>query len=339
MKKILTSLGIMLVASSAVAATYTVKGGDTMKNIANANGMTYDALRDLNPQISNPNLIYPGQKLNLGAESEKAAAKQAVVEKKEEAKQVVIEKKEEVKAEVKKAPRQTAQTKCAACDNVINGNPMYRPDAGRFYSITTFGTNTNAKDWALNERFGFGITDALSVFLDTTASTHRFDRDSFNWDNLAFGLSARLLDINNWKADAYGKMAVNSGWDGWWHGDNTFTWTAGTKIGYSTCGWTLNGLFEFDYTNTDAFNWDETPAGREYRVGAEGQYVFNADWNIVASVMYEMPEAMDNYFAGQIGVNYNFDTTKYLGLYVFQELHDGDLNKETGLALQFGIDF
>ncbi len=45
--------------------TYLVKRGDTMWNIAKRNGMSLQQLAKKNPQIKNPNLIYPGQKINL----------------------------------------------------------------------------------------------------------------------------------------------------------------------------------------------------------------------------------------------------------------------------------
>lgn len=45
--------------------TYSVKKGDTMWAIAKRNGMSLDQLVKKNPQIKNPNLIYPGNKINL----------------------------------------------------------------------------------------------------------------------------------------------------------------------------------------------------------------------------------------------------------------------------------
>ena len=45
--------------------TYTVKAGDTMWGIARKNGMALSALIALNPQIKNPNRIYPGDILYL----------------------------------------------------------------------------------------------------------------------------------------------------------------------------------------------------------------------------------------------------------------------------------
>ncbi len=43
--------------------TYTVKEGDTLWGIANAHGVSLDAIIKANPQIENPNLIYAGQKV------------------------------------------------------------------------------------------------------------------------------------------------------------------------------------------------------------------------------------------------------------------------------------
>ncbi len=50
--------------------TYTVQSGDTLSGIANRNGVSLQAVIAANPQISNPNLIQPGQQINLpGAEA------------------------------------------------------------------------------------------------------------------------------------------------------------------------------------------------------------------------------------------------------------------------------
>jgi spore coat assembly protein SafA len=44
---------------------YTVRSGDTMSGIAARNGVSLGALVRANPQVSNPNLIYPGQRLTI----------------------------------------------------------------------------------------------------------------------------------------------------------------------------------------------------------------------------------------------------------------------------------
>ncbi len=44
---------------------YTVKRGDTLKIIARKYNLTLDELLDINPQIENVNLIFPGQPINV----------------------------------------------------------------------------------------------------------------------------------------------------------------------------------------------------------------------------------------------------------------------------------
>ena len=51
--------------SKAKPKVYSVKSGDTMCAIAKRNGMSLEQLVKKNPQIKNPNLIYPGNKINL----------------------------------------------------------------------------------------------------------------------------------------------------------------------------------------------------------------------------------------------------------------------------------
>lgn len=50
---------------SAASSTYTVTGNDTMWNIAQKNGVSLNALIQANPNVANPNLIWPGMKLLL----------------------------------------------------------------------------------------------------------------------------------------------------------------------------------------------------------------------------------------------------------------------------------
>lgn len=70
MKKLIASLavvGSMLIASPAFA--YEVQSGDTLSGIANDNQVSVTALMEANPQISDKNLIFAGQQLNMpGAE-------------------------------------------------------------------------------------------------------------------------------------------------------------------------------------------------------------------------------------------------------------------------------
>ena len=50
---------------SAAAETYTVRKGDTLWGIARRYGVPLTALIAANPQIKNPNLIYPGNRVNI----------------------------------------------------------------------------------------------------------------------------------------------------------------------------------------------------------------------------------------------------------------------------------
>jgi len=50
--------------------TYTVQAGDSLWSIAQKFGVTLEKLIAANPQIKDPNLIYPGQVINIPAEGE-----------------------------------------------------------------------------------------------------------------------------------------------------------------------------------------------------------------------------------------------------------------------------
>jgi LysM repeat protein/GH25 family lysozyme M1 (1,4-beta-N-acetylmuramidase) len=49
----------------AAGGRYTVKSGDNLSKIAASNGLTLAQIKAKNPQIKNPNLIYPGQVINI----------------------------------------------------------------------------------------------------------------------------------------------------------------------------------------------------------------------------------------------------------------------------------
>jgi uncharacterized YkwD family protein/spore coat assembly protein SafA len=67
MKKALLVLLMLfcLPAQAFASVPYTVKAGDTLWRIAYYHGLTLEEILAANPQIKNPSLIYPGQKLNL----------------------------------------------------------------------------------------------------------------------------------------------------------------------------------------------------------------------------------------------------------------------------------
>lgn len=67
MKRIVltTAAAVMALSIGASAATHTVAQGDTMWKIAVKYEAGLSEIKDANPQVSNPNLIYPGQVLNI----------------------------------------------------------------------------------------------------------------------------------------------------------------------------------------------------------------------------------------------------------------------------------
>ena len=60
------ALTLSLTPAVALALTYTVRAGDCLSAIAPIYGLTWRELYKLNPTIKNPNLIYPGQEINVG---------------------------------------------------------------------------------------------------------------------------------------------------------------------------------------------------------------------------------------------------------------------------------
>ena len=66
------------ISASAASSTYTVVKGDTLWKIAVKNQVGTSELISLNPNLANPDLIYPGQKIVI-AENEQASVEQEVL--------------------------------------------------------------------------------------------------------------------------------------------------------------------------------------------------------------------------------------------------------------------
>ena len=260
--------------------------------------------------------------------------------------------------------------------NVIDGNPLYMPSAGHFYSVSTLASHSEAnKYWILDEQFGYGISDKLEINVATSLS----ENDSFDvygCDNVALELVYRAYDKGGIVADFYGGVAVGDAFGGlymhdkktdtthWMDKDFTnYAWTAGARLGYTTGAFTIAGYTTFNYVNSEMFNWNEK-AGEQgthtLSLGLDGQFVIDSNWNLIAGVEYT--GRLDNYergeklmgkvenagvWSGYFGVNYNIDATKYVGAYINGSMnhqggddHDqwvGD--KGYGYGIQFGIDF
>ena len=66
--QVTTVSGVVTVAAAnknTAKKTVTIQKGDTLWAVAQANGVALDALIKANPQIKNPNLIYPGDKITI----------------------------------------------------------------------------------------------------------------------------------------------------------------------------------------------------------------------------------------------------------------------------------
>jgi len=237
--------------------------------------------------------------------------------------------------------------------NVIDGNPLYMPKAGHFYSETNlFSHSENADSWTLAEDFGYGITDKLAVVASTDlAEGDGFD--TFAWGNLALEGQYRALDMGAWKVDAIVGFGVAPIYD--YDGNEGhfleevqtgYTWTLGARGGYVASTWTVAGHVMFEYGNGEAFGWGNEGA-HAWKLGVDGQYLINSDWNLVAGVEYtgRTDDGIENggTWEGKLGVNYNIDATKYLGAYISGGMAhatgEWKMADGFGFGVKFGIDF
>ena len=259
--------------------------------------------------------------------------------------------------------------------NVIDGNPLYMPKANHFYSVTDLATHTEGTPWAVQESFGYGITDKLAVEVGTTLwENEAFD--NFAWDDVTLGVAYRAYDANGWKADLVAQY--EAGADYRWGGGlyvhskaldmnewfdkalSGYTWSAGVRGGYVASNWTVAGHAIFNYMNSEMFNLGD--AGMHtWNLGLDAQYVVCPHLSLVAGVdytgvtndkwAYDDLEGAKVKNAGEwdamFGVNYNIDSTKYVGVYVNGSLnHNGGTSADEwewddgfGMGVKFGIDF
>ena len=235
--------------------------------------------------------------------------------------------------------------------NVIDGNPLYMPRAGNFYSVTDlYSHSEDSETWTFGEEFGYGVSDFLAVDLRTSASELE-SFDGASWNDLSLGLTMRVFDRGAWKADVYGRYGVDNVWPDhkpFWDEDlSRYTWTMGMRAGYMTSGWTVAGHVDFNYTNLESFNWGDDTSLHMWRAGVDGQLVIDSDWNLVAGVEYTgyaddgVKDAGS--WKGEFGVNYNIDATKFVGLYINGAMHhatgDWELADGVGYGVKFGIEF
>ena len=237
--------------------------------------------------------------------------------------------------------------------NIIDGNPLYRPGEGHFYSVTELGTHSKSVDVvSLGEEFGYGITENMAVVIGATASQMDWF-DAMSWDTLSVGVNYRALDMGNWKGDVIAGYSMAPVWGdhaSFMDKDTTlYDWTVGVRAGYVGEGFTIAGHVMFDYIGAESFDWDEEGL-HVMRFGIDGQLVLNSSWNLVAGAEYTawVDEALWDAGIGSwdlmFGANYNIDETKFIGAYIAKEVqHVADGEWEVadgfGLGVKFGIDF
>ncbi len=257
----------------------------------------------------------------------------------------------------------------AQAANVIDGNPLYMPRAGHFYSVTDLSSHTHVANTAdtvtLGEEFGYGISDKLGIMISTDVSEDE-EFDAYGWDEFSVAGAYRFFDDGGWKADVIGAYGVGPVWA--WHRpflDKTNTdylWTLGVRGGFVAHNWTIAGHAYVHYMNDESFNWNEDKGFQGIHMttlGLDGQYLIDSKWNLVAGVEYtgfldkewygipgakvENAGSWDGYF----GVNYNIDATKFVGAYINGSMnHRGGTNADEwefddgfGFGMKFGIDF
>lgn len=228
--------------------------------------------------------------------------------------------------------------------NIINGNPLYSPVQGHFYNVfTPIEMNTKFERFVMADEFGYGITDSLDVMIQTAGSYDSGNHPEFgkwSWNHLQVGVDWSVVNDGEYQADVYGRaMQVYDTRDGL--ETVAYNWTVGTQFGRVTDDWTVAGIIEIDYLNDDVDkgNWDALAM----TVGVQGQYLLDDNWNVVADLMFDF-DLHNDYYDGErlrlkLGVNYNLDSTKYIGMYVSKDLVHSFDSAPMAFGVQFGIDF
>ena len=228
----------------------------------------------------------------------------------------------------------------------INDNPMYRPDQGRFYSVTELASHTeNIDTWGLTEKFGYGITDRASLYVSTGLAEGEWF-DAMGWGDFEIGADYRLLDDMNWKVDAYASYMVSPVWDDhqpFLDEDYTsYTWGVGVRAGYVTDMWTVAGHVEFNYLNTESFNWGDDGM-HSLIAGLDGFLSLDSNWALMLGAEYTgvLDDEAENagLWTGKFGVNYNIDEDMFVGAYISGEMSHGTGDWEIADGMGFGVKF
>ncbi|MCL2439375.1 MAG: hypothetical protein FWD15_02565 [Alphaproteobacteria bacterium] len=205
-------------------------------------------------------------------------------------------------------------------------NPLYRPDAGKLYSITE-GYRTNydwGNDLVIGQTIGYGITNKFSVYggLDWMrwSSSGDSDSDLNNWN---LGVSYRYMSGKT-IGDVYGGIT---------RGINDFSdtdrWTVGTNIGVVRKDITVAVKGELNFENGD--EPDSTI------LGVVGAYQFNRSWAGSAALDYVMLSGSDNdnQMWLKLEAYYALKGNSSIAMFMHRELDEGD----DRFGVRYGVQF
>lgn len=230
-------------------------------------------------------------------------------------------------------------------ENVINGNPFYHPAQGRFYNVLTpVQMNSKFDRFVVRDEFGYGVTNNLAVMVSTSGSYDSSDNPEFgkwSWNDLEIGFDWALLhDETGNMAEVYGRgMQI---YDTKHHLETiAYNWTAGARVGRMTDSWSLAGVVQVDYLKDDVSHYDHDAWAM--RVGMQGQYIIDSCWNFTGELMFDF-DLFDDYYNGErlvleLGLNYNLDETKYIGVYTSKDLVHSFDSAPMAFGVQFGVEF
>ena len=94
--------------------------------------------------------------------------------------------------------------------HVMDGNPLYMPRAGHFYSETSVASSTdNAANWKVGENFGAGIIDRLALNVKTSfAEKNSFDL--FGFEDFSLNLNGRFGHVGRHITSTFSKALSKS---------------------------------------------------------------------------------------------------------------------------------
>ena len=232
----------------------------------------------------------------------------------------------------------------ALAENIINGNPFYHPTQGRFYNILTpIEFDTKFERFVARDEFGYGVLDNLAVMVSTSGSYDSSDNPQFGkwaWNDLQLGVDWVVMESGEYVSEVYGRgMQIYNTKN---HLETVgYNWTAGARVGRITDKWSLAGVVQVDYLKDDVVHYDRDAWAM--RVGMQGQYIIDSCWNFAGELMFDF-DLFDDYYNGErlmleVGLNYNLDETKYIGVYTSKDLVHSFDSAPMAFGVQFGVEF